>query len=137
MKELPQPGETYTYRLATTEEMSASRYQESSPPVFATPWLVGAVEAAAARLMEPWLGPGEMSVGGRVDLKHTAPTPLGWEVRAEATLLQTDGKRWDLAVKCFDEAEKIGEASHTRFVIQAKPFLDAVAIKAAKPPRVP
>lgn len=137
MAKSPSPGETHTYRLATTDEMSASRYQESSPPVFATPWLVGAVEAAAARLMEPWLEPGELSVGGRVDLRHTAPTPLGWEVRAEATLARVDGKRWDFRVECFDEAEKIGEASHTRFVVEAGPFLEAVARKAAGRDRTP
>jgi len=130
-------GETFTYRLQTTEEMSASRYQDSSPPVFATPFLVGAVEAAAARLMERWLEPGEMSVGGRVDLKHTAPTPLGWEVRTEAILVQTDGKRWDFRVACFDEVEKIGEATHTRFVVRAEPFLETVAKKAARKGKAP
>jgi fluoroacetyl-CoA thioesterase len=130
-------GDTFTYRMQTTEEMSASRYQESSPPVFATPFLVGAVEGAAARLMERWLEPGEMSVGGRVDLKHTAPTPLGWEVRTEATLVEADGKRFVFRVACFDEVEKIGEATHTRFAIRAAPFLQAVNEKAARKSAAP
>jgi len=34
-------GDTFTYRMKTTEDMSATQYQESSPPVFATPHLVG------------------------------------------------------------------------------------------------
>jgi len=124
-------GDTFSYRMQTTDEMSASRYQGSSPPVFATPFLVGAVEAAAARLMEPWLEVGEMSVGGRVDLKHSAPTPLGWEIRTEATLVEADGKRFVFRVECFDETERIGEAIHTRFVIRSEPFLKAVSEKAA------
>ena len=93
MKGTPSPGETYTYRLATT---------------------------------------GEVSAGGRVDLRHTAPTPLGWEVRGAATLVGTEGKPWEFQVECFDETEKIGQASHTRFVVRAGPFLEAVAKKAAR-----
>ncbi|MDW7711562.1 MAG: thioesterase family protein [Deferrisomatales bacterium] len=129
MRDTYRIGDTFTYRLATTEDMSASRYQQSSPPVFATPHLVGAVEAAAARLMEGWLDPGEMSVGGRVELKHTAPTPLGWEVRTVATLLEAEGKRFSFRVECFDELEKIGEAAHTRYVVRAESFLRALEEK--------
>lgn len=132
MKREYRPGDTFTYRLQTTSEMSASRFQDSSPPVFATPWLLGAVEAAGARMMERWLDPGEMTVGGHVDLRHTAPTPLGWEVRAEATLVESDGKRFVFRVECFDEEEKIGEATHIRFVVKAEPFLKAVEAKAAR-----
>jgi predicted thioesterase len=136
MKETPQLGETYTYTLLTTDEMSASRFQASSPPVFATPFLLGAVEASAARLMERWLEPGEMTVGGGVELRHTAATPLGWEVRAVARLVETKGKRFVFEVECFDEAEKIGDARHTRFVIDAAAFLKQVEAKGqARPVR--
>lgn len=129
-------GETFTYRLQTTPEMSASRFQDSSPPVFATPWLLGAVEASGARMMERWLEPGEMTVGGHAELRHTAPTPLGWEVRAEARLVEAEGRRFVFRVECFDEEEKIGEAVHTRYVVKAEPFLKAVEAKAGRrPPR--
>lgn len=125
----PRVGETFTYQLQTTEEMSASRFQGSSPPVFATPFLVGAVEAAAARLMERWLAPGELSVGGRVDLKHTAPTPLGWTVRTVAELVEVKGRRYSFRVECFDEVEKIGEALHTRFAVPAEGFMESLEAK--------
>ena len=124
-------GDTFTYTLKTSEEMSAARFQESSPPVFATPFLVGAVEAAAARLMEPCLEEGEMSVGGHVELTHTRPTPLGWTVRAEARLVEQTGRKFVFEVACFDETERIGTARHTRFAIDAGPFLEMVAEKAA------
>ncbi len=124
-------GDTFTYTLRTTEEMSAARFQESSPPVFATPFLVGAVEAAAARLMEPCLEDGEMSVGGHVELSHTRPTPLGWTVRAEARLVERKDRKFVFEVACFDETERIGTARHTRFVIDAEPFLAMVEKKSA------
>lgn len=132
MKTAPPLGETFTYALQTTEEMSASRFQASSPAVFATPFLVGAVEASAARLLEPWLEPGEMTVGGAVELKHTAATPLGWQVRAVARLVEHKGPRFVFEVECFDELEKVGQARHTRFVIDAAAFLGQVEAKALR-----
>jgi predicted thioesterase len=131
MKDTYRIGDTFTYVLQTTEDMSASRYQDTSPPVFATPFLVGVVEAAAARLMERWMEEGEMSVGGGFELKHTAPTPLGWEVRAVASLAEVKDRKFVFAIECFDEAEKIGEARHTRFVIDGPAFLRQVEAKAA------
>lgn len=132
MRTTPPLGETFTYRLRTTDEMGANRFQESSPAVFATPFLLGAVEASAARMMEAWLEPGEMTVGGGVELKHTAATPLGWEVRAVARLTEQKGKRFVFDVECFDELEKIGEARHTRFVIDGATFLGQVEAKALR-----
>jgi fluoroacetyl-CoA thioesterase len=131
MKEMVQIGDTFTYVLRTAEEMSASRFQQSSPPMFATPFLVGAVEAAAG-LMERWMDEGEMSVGAGFDLKHTAPTPLGWEVRTVARLAEAKGRKFVFEMECFDEAEKIGGARHTRFVIDGRAFLEQVARKAAR-----
>lgn len=134
MKGSPELGTAYTYVLKTSDDMSAGRFQDSSPAVFATPFLLGAVEASGARLLEPWLDGGEMTVGASVDLKHTAPTPLGWEVRAVSTLVEAKGRKFVFQVECFDELEKIGEARHTRFVIDAEPFMGGVASKSARRP---
>lgn len=134
MKGTPELGATYTYVMQTSDDMSASGFQGSAPPVFATPFLVGAVEASGARLLEPWLEEGEMTVGATVDLKHLAPTPLGWDVKATATLVEAKGRKFVFQVDCFDELEKIGEARHTRFVIDSRPFLEQVAAKAARRP---
>ena len=131
MKDTYTIGDSYTFDLETDETMSAGRFQESSPAVFATPFLVGAVEAAAARLMESWLEPGEMSVGGHVELSHSKPTPLGWTVRTEATLVEAKGRKFVFQVECFDAVEKIGSARHTRFVVDGGPFMELVAAKAA------
>ncbi len=125
-------GDTFTYEMTTTTDMGAHRFQDSSPPVFATPFLVGAVEAAAARLMEPDLAPGQMSVGGFVELRHTKPTPLGWRVRAVARLVELEGRKYVFDVECFDELEQIGTARHVRFVIDEEPFLQAVEKKVSR-----
>jgi fluoroacetyl-CoA thioesterase len=57
---------------------------EAYPPVFSTSRMIALMELAAARALQPLLRPGELSVGVSVDIRHTAATPLGLEVVAEA-----------------------------------------------------
>jgi predicted thioesterase len=52
-----------------------------------------------------------------VEMKHLAATPVGMKVRAKATLLETDGKRYLFAVEAWDEKDKIAEGRHERFVV--------------------
>lgn len=129
MKQTYRIGDSHTFTMRATPEHSANAHRASLPNVFGTPYLVLAVEEAAAALMEPWLEPGELSAGAQVDLKHTAPTPVGMEVRTVARLVETDGRRFVFEVECFDEVEKIGHARHTRFVIQERGFTELVARK--------
>ena len=49
--------------------------------------------------------------------KVVAATPVGMKVRAKATLLESDGKRYLFSVEAWDEKEKIAEGRHERFVV--------------------
>jgi predicted thioesterase len=69
-------------RLKTGPEHTAQKFFPQVPDVFGTPFLGGLFEGVSAGLMAPHLAPGEQSVGISMNLKHTAPTPLGMEVRA-------------------------------------------------------
>jgi fluoroacetyl-CoA thioesterase len=64
-----------------------------------------------------------------MNLKHTAPTPLGMEVRAVAEVTQVEGRKITFKVEGFDEKEKIGEAVHERFIINAEKFNQRVEAK--------
>ena len=75
-------GMTHEMRLKTGPEHSAQKFFPKVPDVFGTPFLGGLFEGVSAALMAPHLGDGETSVGISMNLKHTAPTPLGMEVRA-------------------------------------------------------
>jgi fluoroacetyl-CoA thioesterase len=85
--------------------------------VFATPYVVGLLEDAAGAVMRPHYPPGGGSVGTMVEMKHLAATPVGMKVRAKATLLESDGKRYLFSVEAWDEKEKIAEGRHERFVV--------------------
>ena len=55
---------------------------------------------------------------GRVaEMRHLAATPVGMAVRARATLLETDGRRFLFSVDAWDAKDKIAEGRHERFVV--------------------
>ncbi len=115
-------GMTHEMRLKTGPEHSAQKFYPKVPDVFGTPFLGGLFEGVSADLMAPHLGPGETSVGISMSLKHTAPTPLGMEVRAVAEVTQVEGRKITFKLEAFDEKEKIGEAVHERFIINEEKF---------------
>jgi predicted thioesterase len=90
---------------------------ESFPPVFATAGMVALMELAAARAMRPVLGPGELSVGVRLSITHTAPTPEGVRVRAVARFTGMEGKLFAFDLVAEDEAGEIGRGTHHRAVV--------------------
>jgi fluoroacetyl-CoA thioesterase len=85
--------------------------------VFATPFLIGLLEDAAAAVLRPHLPTGAGTVGTMVEMKHLAATPVGMTVRAKATLLEQDGKRYLFAVEAWDQKDKIAEGRHERFLV--------------------
>jgi predicted thioesterase len=80
--------------------------------------MVALMERAAARLMQPLLGPGELSVGVQLDVRHAAPTPAGARVRAEARFVGLEGKLYRFEVVAFDPAGEIGRGVHTRAIVE-------------------
>jgi fluoroacetyl-CoA thioesterase len=122
-------GMTHEKVLKTGPEHSARHFYPDLPDVFGTPFLVGLFEGVSAEFMAPQLGPGEQSVGIGMNLKHTAPTPLGMEVRAKTEVTGVDGRKLTFKVEAFDEKEKIGEAVHERFIINAEKFNQRVESK--------
>src|ERR1051326_1321843 len=76
------------HRVATDELLSS--VYTGGPPVLATPFLLGLMEHAAARAIQPHLDSGEASVGYGFEFHHLAPTPVGATVvaTAEVTALE-------------------------------------------------
>lgn len=58
-----------------------------------------------------------------MDVRHLAPTPVGMRVRARAELEHVDGNRLMFHIEAWDEVERIGEATHARFIIDQEAFI--------------
>jgi fluoroacetyl-CoA thioesterase len=91
--------------------------RDQFPQVFATTRMIALMELAGARLLQPLLHEGEMSVGAHVDVSHTAATPIGAQVKATATYRQRDGKLFLFDVVAHDPAGEIGRGTHKRAVV--------------------
>jgi predicted thioesterase len=113
-----------------TPDTFASRWGNPGIEVLATPVVVGWLEDAAIRAVQPHLEPGQGSVGTMVSMKHLAATPGGMTVRARATVKQVDGRRIVFDVEAHDDKEKIAEGEHERFIVNMAKFLDRVGQKA-------
>jgi len=118
-----EPGLSGEVKRIVTESDTAERWGSGLVPVFGTPSLVGLMENAAVEALEGHLPPGRTSVGGRMDVRHLAPTPVGMRVRAHAELVEIDNQRLVFQIEAWDEVEQIGEATHERFVIEQEAFV--------------
>ncbi|MGA0025021.1 MAG: thioesterase family protein [Burkholderiales bacterium] len=90
--------------------------------VLATPVLVMLLEEAALNAVEGLLPAGQQTVGTRLDVSHTAATPVGMRVTAHAEVTKVDGRKLIFRVWAEDEVERIGEGTHERIIVTVDRF---------------
>lgn len=90
--------------------------------VYATAMMIALMEKSAVLSLEPFLEPGQGTVGTAVSVSHCSATPLGMKVWAESEVVEVDRRRITLSVRAFDEAGLIGEGTHERFIIDLEKF---------------
>ena len=103
-----------------------------SVPVFATPAMAALVEEAAVKAVADVLGEDQTTVGVYLELQHLAATPLGMTVRAEAKLVNVEGRRLTFRVTAYDDMEQVGIGSHQRMLVDTSRFLARTQTKHAK-----
>ena len=106
-----------------TDQLTAAAIGSGSVEVFATPYMVAAMENAACEALWPYYGEGENSVGTKLEISHDAATPVGMKYWAEAEVTEVDRRRIVLKVTAYDETGVIGSGTHERFIIQMEKFL--------------
>lgn len=107
---------------------------DTFPAVLATAHMVALMEIASARLLQPFLGDGEMSVGVAVEITHSAPTPEGSTVTATARYLGREGKLFLFEVSAADEGGEVGRGRHKRAIVNAA-WLESSAQRRITAPR--
>ncbi len=117
-------GMTGTAENLCEKEDTALEVGSGSLLVYATPCMAALMEAAACEAIESGLADGETTVGIELNLKHLSATPVGLEVRAEAKVAAVEGKIISFEIEAFDEAGKIGEATHKRALVNSQRFLE-------------
>jgi len=102
-------------------------HRDTFPDVFATARMVALMELAAARALSGLLEDGELSVGVLVHVTHTAATPPGARVTAEARYTGREGKFYCFDVLARDDGGEIGRGKHQRAIIEARRLLEGAS----------
>lgn len=116
------PGLTATVEIVVGTRDTAAHVGSGKIGVLATPILVTLLETAALQAVERFMTPGRQSVGTRLDVSHTAATPVGMRVHAHAELVKVDGRKLTFRLHAEDEGEAIAEGMHERLIISVERF---------------
>ena len=117
--------------VSTIVEREDTAYEVGSGSllVYATPCMVALMEGAACEAIAEALPEDKTTVGTMLNISHLSATPVGLEVRAEAEVTEVDGNAITFTVTAYDEAGKIGEGTHKRFIVTTQRFLDKAYAK--------
>jgi fluoroacetyl-CoA thioesterase len=136
MKETLKTGIRYEHKFVVpTSKTVPALYPESEefvvmPEVFATGFLVGFLEWACIKAINPHLDwPTEQTVGTHIDVSHQAATPPGLQVTATVELIEIEGRKLVFAVEAHDGIDLISKGRHERFIINKEKFVAKVSEK--------
>lgn len=129
MKESLKVGIRYEHKFRVPQSKTVpALYPESEefvamPEVFATGFLVGFLEWACIKAINPHLEwPKEQTVGTHIDVSHEAATPPGLVVTATVELVEVEGRKLVFTVEAHDGVDLISRGRHERFVINKEKF---------------
>ncbi|MBU2696828.1 MULTISPECIES: thioesterase family protein [Pimelobacter] len=120
-------------RFTVTEADTALAVGSGSLPVLGTPRLLAWCEAATCAAVEDALGPGETSVGTRIELEHLAATAVGGSVEVTAREVYADGRLRRFAVAARNltadgqPGKLVGSGEVTRVIVDAERFLTRIS----------
>jgi fluoroacetyl-CoA thioesterase len=136
MKDSLKPGIKYEHKFKVPKSKTVpSLYPESEefvamPEVFATGYLVGFLEWACIKAINPHLDwPQEQTLGTHINVSHEAATPAGLEVTATVELIAVEGKRLIFNVEAHDGIDLISKGQHERYVISRQKFDERIKAK--------
>ena len=124
----------HTFKVPTSKTVSAL-YPEAEeflvmPEVFATGFLVGFLEWACIKAINPHLDfPEEQTVGTHINVSHEAATPVGLTVTANVELIMIEGRKLTFKVEANDGVDLISRGIHERFIINKEKFNTKLAAK--------
>ena len=105
-----------------TADQTAKHMKSGTLDVFATPAMIALVEETAWKSVSDALEPGQGTVGTHLSISHLSATPMGMRVWCETQLTEIDGRRLVFHAEVFDDAGKIGEGTHERFLVDNARF---------------
>ncbi|MDO5853197.1 MAG: thioesterase family protein [Thermoplasmata archaeon] len=118
-----------TKTVEVTDSNTAAALGSGTLAVFATPAMIALIEATASESVAPQLEEGSSTVGTRLDVAHSAASPVGMIVTCETELVEVDRRRLVFKVVVFDSKGEVGSGMHERFVVDNAKFMSKAQAK--------
>ena len=136
MKDTLKPGLKFDHKFVVPSSKTVpALYPEAEeflamPEVFATGFMVGFLEWACIKCINPYIDwPAEQTLGTHINVSHLAATPPGLEVTANVELIEVDGRRLVFQVEAHDGVDVISKGLHERVIVNKERFQAKVGEK--------
>ena len=113
-------GDRYSMTHVVRDDETAEVLGSGGLPVYSTPSMICLMELASYRLAE---AEGHQTVGTQVNISHLRACRPGTEVRVEAEVVESEGRRISYKVSVSDEKGLMGEGLHERYIVDPDRFM--------------
>jgi len=115
-------GAEFRVEKTIPPEWTISAYDSRLPSVFSTPAMIGMMEVAAAKAVQPHLPAEMITVGTRIEVDHLKAAPVGALVWSTARLVSQDGRILIFEVEAGTGDKIIGRGRVFRAIVGPKSF---------------
>ncbi len=134
MKDTLKPGISFTKKITIDTPRTIDHLGEDLR-VYSTPAMVRDIEYSCLDFLIEHSDEGEHSVGTGLEIKHTAPTPLGWEITITGIIEKVEGRHISFDVTVHDGVDECGVCKHGRFIVLIDKVKERVIAKKAQAPQ--
>jgi len=113
-------GECLVDRYHITSDDLVSAIHQSLPNVLATYTIVKWAEITSAKLLMSHLKDNELSLGIRVDIKHTGVSLLDDNIIIRSSVVGLKGSMVSFEITAEDSKEVVAKIKHVRIITEAK-----------------
>lgn len=114
----------FSQQFTVTENNTAKFMGSGDLDVLATPSLVAFMENAAKNYLNTFLTENLGSVGSNININHIAPTLVGKEITINGEITKIIKEKIIIfSLEAYENDKKIGDAEHTRVIINNKKFI--------------
>jgi fluoroacetyl-CoA thioesterase len=129
----PQIGAEATVEKIIPPEWTLAAFDPHLPPVLSTPAMIGMMEVAAAKAVQPFLTEGSITVGTRIEVDHLKAVPSGTLVYATARLARYEGRFLIFDVEARTASVTLGRGRVFRAIVEPKSFTARADARIGKP----
>lgn len=118
----------FKQNYTVAENNTAKNMGSGDLDVLATPSLVAFIENAAKNYLNTFLTDDLGSVGSNININHLAPTLIGKEITVQGQITEIIKEKIIIfSLEAFEGDKKIGDAIHTRVIINNEKFLSKLS----------